>query len=187
MSTTQTICNIQKKIIKNIDCSLCTCCVFLDLTKTFDYANHAILLHKMEHNFGVRGLLLQLLKSYLSNRYQYTVINNYKSSMLKVSCGIPQESSLKQLLFLFYMNDLPQVNRFDTTLFSDNTLLMLSDINVNNLENTVNNELHKINCWLEKNKLSLNYTKTNYILICKRLNFSCIAEIQSQFNKTSLK
>ena len=63
-STTQTICGIHEKILKNIDCSLYTCSVFLDLTKAFDNVNHAILLHKMEHNFEIRGLPLQLFESY---------------------------------------------------------------------------------------------------------------------------
>ena len=77
MSTTQTICNIHEKIIKKINCSLYTCCVFLNLTKAFDTVNHTIILYKKEHSFGVRGLQLQLFNSYLSNRYQYTKINNY--------------------------------------------------------------------------------------------------------------
>ena len=149
MSTTQTICNIHEKIIRNIDCSLYTCSVFLDLTKAFVTVNYTILLHKMEHNFGVCGLPLQLFKSYLSNRYQYTKINNYKSSLLKVFCGVPQRSFLRPLLFLFYMNDLPQISRFDTMPFSDDTLLMLSDKNLNNLENKVNKQ-NKIDYWLKK-------------------------------------
>ena len=123
MSSAQTICSIHVKIIKNIECSLYTCCVILDLTKAFDAVNHAILLHKIEHDSGVRGLLLQLFKSYLLKRYQCTKINNYKSSLLKVSCGVPQGSSLDPLLFLLYINDLPQVSRFDTTLFADDTIL----------------------------------------------------------------
>ena len=88
------------------------------------------------------------------------------------------------LLFLLYINDLPQVSRFDTTLFADDTLVMLSDKNLNNLKNKINNEPNKIDYWLKKNKLSLSYTKTNYMLINKRPNISCIAEFQLQLNKT---
>ena len=98
----------------------------------------------MEHNFGVRGLPLQLFKSYQSNRYQYKKINNYKFSLSKVSFGVPQGSSLGAPLFRFYINEQLQVSRFDTTLFADDTLLMSNDKNLNNLENKVNNELNKI-------------------------------------------
>ena len=135
MYTTQTLCIIYERITKNIDCSRYTCCVFLDLTNVFDTVNPKILLHKMEHNFGVRELLL--CKSYLSNRYQYTKINNHKSLPSKVFCRVPQASFLVLLLFPLYVNDLPQISRFDTTLFVDDTLLMLSDKNLNNLENKV--------------------------------------------------
>ena len=123
---TQTICSIYERITKNIDCSLYSRCV-LDLTKAFDTVNHAILLHKREHNFGVCGFPLQLLESYLSNKYQYTKINNYKSSLLKVFCEVPQGSFLGPLLFLLYLNDLPQLSRFDIMLFADDTPLMLSE------------------------------------------------------------
>ena len=51
MSATHAICCIHQKIIKNMDCNLYTCCVFLDLTKAFNTVNHGILLHKMEYNF----------------------------------------------------------------------------------------------------------------------------------------
>ena len=61
---------------------------------------------------------------------------------------------------------------------------MLSDKNLNNLENKVNNELNKIDCRLKKNKLSLKYTKTSYMLINKRPDISRIVELQLQLNKT---
>ena len=87
--------------------------------------NHAILVHRMEHNF-------------------------VKSLLLKLSCGVLQGSSLGPLLFILYINDLPQVSRFNPTLFADDTLLILSDKNLNNLQNKVKNELNKIDYWLKK-------------------------------------
>ena len=80
MSTTQTICSIYERTTKNTHSSLYICCVFLDSKKAFDTVNHAI----------VRGLPLQLFKSYLPNRYQYTKNNNYKSLLLK---SIPRSPS----------------------------------------------------------------------------------------------
>ena len=104
----------------------------------------------MEHDFGVRRLPLKLFTSYLSTRYQYTKINNNKSSLSKVSCEVSQGSSLKPLLFLL----LPQVIRFDTTLFADDTLLMLSDKNLNKSEYKADNELSKIDYWLKKQAIA---------------------------------
>ena len=73
-SSTHTLCNIYEKLFKSADDSLYTCCIFLDLTKAFDTVDHQILLDKLERNYGIRGLALQLMESYLSNRQQYTKI-----------------------------------------------------------------------------------------------------------------
>ena len=64
-----------------------------------------------------------------------------------------------------YTNDLPQASKFQTTLFADDTYLCLSDTNINNLQIRINAELQNINFWLRKNKLSMNYSKTNFMLI----------------------
>ena len=76
--------------------------LFLDFSKAFDTVNHDILFLKLE-NYGIRGVALEMLKSYLSNRYQYVVYNDVESEKQKISCGVPQGSILGPLLFLLYL------------------------------------------------------------------------------------
>ena len=64
--------------------------------------------------------------------------------MLKVSCKVPQGSSLGPQIFLPYINDLPQVSWFNITLFADDTLLTLNDKNLNNFENNIKAISYKI-------------------------------------------
>ena len=87
--------------------------------------------------FGFRGSALRLMESYLTNRYQYTKIGDSKSRKQLIDCGVPQGSSLGPLLFLLYVNDLPQMSQLSTTLFADDTLLLLSDANLSRLENCI--------------------------------------------------
>ena len=103
--------------------------------------NHEILIKKLKNNFGFRDNAKLFLSIYLSNRYQYTRVSNYRSSLRTVTCGVPQGPALGPLLFLLYVNDLPSSSNFKTTLFADDTLLQLSDCNVKKLEKRVNNEL----------------------------------------------
>jgi len=97
-STILAVSKLYDTLINNIDNDLYTCCLFLDLSKAFDTVYHSILLNKLHNYFGVRGIAHDLFLSYLNNRFQYTKRANSKSSLIKVTCGVPQGSCLGPLL-----------------------------------------------------------------------------------------
>ena len=102
------------------------------------YVNQAILLEKLDKLFGNRGKGLDILKSYLFNRYQYVKFGNVESTKCKISSGVPQSSVLDPFLFILYVNELPLASQFSTTLFADNTYLALADKKLSQLEHEVN-------------------------------------------------
>ena len=80
-------------------------------------------------------------KNYLKDRPQYTEVSGTKSSRGNIECGVPQGSILGPLLFLIYINDLPEVQSFLTLLYADDTTFQLSDSNLEMLFKKTNEQL----------------------------------------------
>ena len=130
--------------------------------------NHSILISKL-YKYGIRGPTLEWFKSYLSNRQQYVQIHKTKSDSKPITCGIPQGSILGLLLFIIYINDLAQVLEvLFTILFADDTTVTIQDDNESALINTFNIELEKLNIWLQANKLTINVSKSHYMIFHRR-------------------
>ena len=158
-------------ILKHLDNNETPVSIFLDLTKAFDTLNHDILLYKLSC-YGIHNTALDWFNSYLSQRYQYVEYLNCHSSKLPITTGVPQGSILGPLLFNIYINDINKASTvFDFELYADDTTLTctlerLSPLltRETNFSDIVNKELHNIFIWLSVNKLSLNASKTKYIL-----------------------
>ena len=157
------------RIINKMDTNEIPLNIFLDLSKAFDTIDHTILLNKLKY-YGLKGPTLNLFQSYLTNRRQYTEIEDTTSTILPIQVGVPQGSILGPILFIIYVNDLPQCsNKFDFIMYADDTTLSstigsFSDINSNtNADSLINAEICKVIEWLKLNKLSLNKTKSKYM------------------------
>ena len=139
-STTHSLISITETINKTIEEKKFGCGVFIDLKKAFDTVNHKILLQKLEH-YGIRDCSLSWFESYLTNRKQYVSVNGKDSDIKSITCGVPQGSVLGPLLFLLYINDLPNIsNKLKFFLFADDTNIYLESADIKHLERTMNKE-----------------------------------------------
>lgn len=173
---------------KNIDCGYINGVVLVDLSKAFDTVDHTILLKKL-NMYGFNNIPLDWFKSYLDDRQQCCMANGIQSDFKPITTGVPQGSILGPLLFLLYINDLPNCLTSTTPgMYADDTQITASAETVNEVENTLNSDLKNLHTWLCANKLSVNSTKTEFIIIASnyRLN-QFITDPKVELNNEAIK
>ena len=173
-STTHSLIHLTEQIRQSLDKGGYSCGILVDFQKAFDTVDHQILLQKLYH-YGVRGKCNKWFQSYLQDREQYVSVSGIKSKSRTVKHGVPQGSVLGPLLFLIYINDLPNALIFsDPFIFADDTALIYSDENLKRINKRMNIDLKLLVHWLKANKIGLNADKTEAILFKtprKKLNF----------------
>ena len=167
--TTLAIYKYIRKILEFLNDKRYAVGVLLDMSKAYDRVSHDILLNKL-YNIGVRGTAHKWFVSYLKNRTQYVemdyhnphtdCIANIKSERAPVTRSIPQGSVIGCILFLIYINDLPDVLNTPSILFADDMSLLFPCTNEIDLNKKMHDSLTKIDCWLKYHNLILNYEKT---------------------------
>lgn len=137
----------------------------LDLSKAFDCINHANLLRKLEY-YGIRGHMLALIKSYLSDRQQVVNWNGVNSKEKNINIGVPQGSILGPIFFIIYTNDLPKsIDNSEVFTYADDTTILTTGKTQNSLQLKSQGSIKNAQDWLQANGLILNLEKTQTITV----------------------
>lgn len=140
--------------------------ILIDCKKAFDSVKISKLLRKL-YMYGIRGTELAWFTSYLTNRKQAVEYDGVISEILYIVFGVPQGSILGPLLFLIFINDLPNMMRFMVNLYADDTSFQLSSNSIAELEQLANEYLKDAAKWFIQNNLTLHPMKTNFLVFGK--------------------
>lgn len=171
-STTTAIHDFLSKLYDSVGKNMKTLGIFMDLSKAFDLVNHELLLEKLIA-YGLRGQVNNLLRSYLTNRAQVVEIDGVRSKEKNIEFGVPQGSVLGPLLFLLFVNDLPDIDeRNSIEMFVDDISYLCSHKNKEELIMYAQKMLDGFVNWFKDNRLYLNIEKTVFINFTPRTKLS---------------
>ena len=184
-STSHAILDVLTTIYEHINNNEYTGLILLNFKTAFDTVSHSILLYKLEH-YGIRGVADKLLKSFLSDRLQFVSHHNLSFDILINKFGVPQGSNLGPLLFLIYINDIPNVLNSNPRLFADDACLNINAVTSSVLSEKMNQELSTVHKWTTANNITVNPEKSHCLIIPPKKTLS-ISNISIYFNNSTIK
>ena len=166
-STDTALCEFASEITKCLDKKTLAVGLFVDFSSAFDTVDHKLLLNKL-HRYGIRGVALDLIKSYLGDRKQRVKMpSGVTSNHVSIKVGVPQGSILGPILFVIFANDLALhlncVNNILVCCYADDTNILVKSDNVDELLIKCNAIYREIVVWSNNNKLIINKNKTTII------------------------
>ena len=162
-SCTTQLLTVYDEIGKHLDEGKQTDMIFLDFSKAFDSVNNNMLIHKL-HKLGFSGKLLLWISDYLKDRSQRVVLDGVSSEFVPVTSGVPQGFILCPLLFLLFINDMPDCAEHSILpLFADDAKCFRKINNVDDCER-LQHDLNSLYEWSQVWKLNFNVIKSKNLL-----------------------
>ena len=171
---------VTSDLIRAIDDGKVSVLALLDLSAAFDILDHDILIHRLDHLFGIKGKVIDWLKSYLSNRCEKVVLNTNESGALSIKHGVPQGSVSGPILFSLYSQPLTEIinhHSFKYHAYADDTQIYKSVPlkNVPDMLNDLNTCITNVREWMTSNKLKMNGDKTEIMLVGTQYKINSIS------------
>ena len=163
-STIDTLISIKSDLSVSMNKNMKTVLMTFDLKKAFDCVDHKILISKLKKI--CENTTLSWFELYLQNRYTFVSFNKKLSTPKPINISVPQGGCLAPLLFIYYMNDIQELQlEGQVYLFADDLTLVIKAKTYTELQNKIDFDLKTIGDWLQKNKLVLNYPKSKYVIM----------------------
>jgi hypothetical protein len=158
LSTLTQLSSAQDFIIDNLNQLRCVDGIYTDLSKAFDTISHNKLLTKLQA-YGFQGHLLSWIKSFLTDRYHFVSINSSSSTLKQCISGLPQGSVLSPILFLLFINDLPDCIKHSSVYIYADDAKLLKSINCQLDCILLQQDLDAVATWCSTWQLTLNVAK----------------------------